>query len=80
MRKRQDKSSIRPKPRFFFSKNTRAGFKELLRSSAGISAISSYEKYLGLPSLVGQSKTITFAGIESRVRKRLDGWKEKFLS
>jgi len=55
-------------------------FKEFLHSSVGISATSGYEKYLGLPSLVGRSKTKTFVGIESRVRKKLDGWKEKFLS
>jgi hypothetical protein len=64
----------------FFSKNTRAEFKDLLRSSAGISTTSSYEKYLGLPALVGRSKYKTFAGIEGRVRKKMDGWKEKFIS
>jgi hypothetical protein len=46
----------------------------------GIGVSSSYEKYLGLPSLVGKSKMKTFEIIQSRVRKRLDGWKDKFLS
>jgi len=68
------------KTSIYFSKNTRAKFKEFLPSSAGISATSRYEKYLRLPSLVGRSKTKIFAGIESRVRKKLDGWKEKFIS
>jgi hypothetical protein len=69
-----DKTSL------FFSKNTGMEFREFICSSAGISSTSSYEKYLGLPALIGRSKTSTFAGIQSRVRKRLDGWKEKFLS
>jgi len=29
---------------------------------------------------VGRSKTHTFAGILNMVRKKLDGWKEKFIS
>jgi hypothetical protein len=35
-----------------------------MRSSVGISATSSYEMYLGLPSLVGCSKTKTFAELK----------------
>jgi hypothetical protein len=35
---------------------------------------------MGLPNLVGRSKMKTFESIQSRVRKKLDGWKEKFLS
>lgn len=46
----------------------------------GISATFSYEKYLGLPAIVGRSKNHTFAGIQGQVRKKLDGWKEMFLS
>jgi hypothetical protein len=55
-------------------------FKDLVCSSMGISFSIGYEKYLGLPSLVGHSKTKSFATILSRVQKRVDGWKEKFLS
>jgi hypothetical protein len=69
-----DKTSL------FFSKNIGMEFREFICSSAGISSTSCYEKYLGLPALVGRSKTSTFIGIQSRVRKKLDGWKEKFLS
>jgi hypothetical protein len=64
----------------FFSPNTREDFKSFIRTSIGISSTQCYEKYLGLPSLVGRSKTQTFAGIQSRVCRKLDGWKEKFLS
>jgi hypothetical protein len=63
-----------------FSLNTGSVFKTFIRSSMGIGISSCYEKYLGLPALVGQSKMKTFEGIQYRVRKKMDGWKEKFLS
>jgi hypothetical protein len=44
------------------------------------SCLNNFEKYLGLPALVGRQKIRTFAGIIGRVRARLNGWKEKFLS
>jgi hypothetical protein len=68
------------KTSIFFSKNTRAKFRDFLRISAGISTTLRYEKYLGLPALVGRSKPKMFVGIESKVRKKMDGWKDKFLS
>jgi hypothetical protein len=68
------------KTTLFFSGNTGRGSKDLICSNVGISATASYEKYLSLPTLVGRSKTRTFACIENRVRKKVDGWKEKFLS
>jgi hypothetical protein len=69
-----DKTSI------FFSRNTGADFRALITSATGISSSTCYEKYLGLPAFVGRSKMRTFEGIQSRVRKKVDGWKEKFLS
>jgi hypothetical protein len=68
------------KTSIFFSPNTGEDFKSFIRSSTGISSTQCYEKYLGLPALVGRSKTQTFAGIQNRVGRKLDGWKEKFLS
>ncbi|XP_062176146.1 uncharacterized protein LOC133881223 [Alnus glutinosa] len=64
----------------FFSRNTRNDFKEWVSSTAGLSAVQGFEKYLGLPTMVGRSKTRSFASLVSRVRKKLEGWKEKFLS
>lgn len=68
------------KTSIFFSKNTRGEFKEFIRTSAGIGSSSCYEKYLGLPTLVGRSKMKTFESMQSKVQKKLDGWKENFLS
>jgi hypothetical protein len=67
------------KTSIFFSSNTGVEFRALI-SSAGFATSSCFEKYLGLPVLVGRSKMRTFEGIQSRVRKKVDGWKEKFLS
>jgi hypothetical protein len=39
-----------------------------------------YEKYLGLPALIGRSRISTFNGIKERIWKRINGSKEKFLS
>jgi hypothetical protein len=47
---------------------------------AGVSTIQSYERYLGLPALVGRSKVSSFADIKGKVWEWLNGWKEKFLS
>uniref|UniRef100_A0A2N9IFR8 Uncharacterized protein n=1 Tax=Fagus sylvatica TaxID=28930 RepID=A0A2N9IFR8_FAGSY len=43
-------------------------------------AIQEYDKYLGLPSLVGRSKNATFAHLKERVWTKMQGWKERLLS
>lgn len=60
----------------FFSKNTREELEDFIHTSAGIDSSSCYEKYLGHPTLVGGSKMKTFEGIQSRVRRKLDGWRK----
>lgn len=47
---------------------------------AELRAFPSINKYLGLPSIVGQSKLNAFIGIVDKVLKRLGNWKHKFLS
>ena len=46
----------------------------------GVPAIRQYEKYLGLPTLVGHAKKQSFVYIRERVWRKLQGWKEKLLS
>ncbi|XP_057418946.1 uncharacterized protein LOC130713173 [Lotus japonicus] len=50
--------------------------KQLLQ----VKAVGSYDRYLGLPTIVGKSKTQIFNFVKERVWKKLKGWKEKFLS
>ena len=46
----------------------------------GVPITQRYEQYLGLPSLVGWAKKISFSLIKERIWKKLKGWKEKLLS
>jgi hypothetical protein len=38
-----------------------------------------YDRYLGLPALVGKSRMSEFKSIKDRIWKRLDDWKTKFM-
>ena len=42
--------------------------------------MSTFESYLGLPTLIGRSKYHTFSFIKDRVWKKLQGWKGMMLS
>ena len=42
--------------------------------------LTQFEKYLGLPSVIGRAKKKAFHEVKDRIWKRLQGWKEKFLS
>ncbi|KAF5450106.1 hypothetical protein F2P56_030482 [Juglans regia] len=64
----------------FFSRNTRAATRTYIMEVAGLQASTNLDRYLGLPSIVGKSKTRAFNGIVDRVIMRLDNWKNKFLS
>lgn len=68
------------KTSLFFSSNVDQATKDLIKTCFGASDIKHHEKYLGLPSFVGQSKVKTFAQIKDTVWKTLQGWKEKLLS
>ena len=39
-----------------------------------------HSKYLGLPSIIGRSKTEVFTELKEKVGRKLPGWKEKLLS
>lgn len=68
------------KTSIFLSRNTHLDFREYLINLAGVTVTSGFDKYLGLPAMVGRSKKQTFASICGRVKAKLDGWKEKFIS
>jgi len=68
------------KTSIYYNRNTSRALKEFIQDSVGILVATSYEKYLRLSSMVGHSKTRTFAEIVSRVRKKLEDWKDKFFS
>ena len=45
----------------------------------GVLTIKQYEKYLGLPTLVGRAKKRSFIYLKERLWEKLQGWKEKLL-
>ena len=49
---------------YFFSKNTPRPIQEEIQQRFGALVIWQHEKYLGLPSLVGQSKCNTYNDLE----------------
>ena len=52
----------------------------LIKNTLRVEEIQSYEKYLGLPSLVKRNRKASFNYIKERVWKKLQGWEEKLLS
>ena len=53
--------------------------QEELKDIMGVPSIQQYEKYLGLPSLIGKEKITCFSQIKERVWSKVKGWKEKLL-
>ena len=69
-----DKSAI------FFSPNTPQGTKDDTLAILGPMQDSRNSKYLGLPSIIGRSKSLVFTNIKQRVEQKLASWKGKLLS
>ena len=53
---------------------------QAIKDTLGVQAINQYEKYLGLPSLVGRGKKESFNFLKERVWKKLKAWEGKLLS
>ena len=68
------------KTSLFFSSNTGLETQESIKQALGAETVLEYEKYLGLPSIVGHNKKSAFAPIIGRVWSKLKGGKEKMMS
>ena len=68
------------KTTIFFSHSTSEERRLMIKNTLGVEEIRSYEKYLGLPSLVGKNEKTSFNYIKERVWRKLQGWEEKLLS
>ena len=68
------------KTALYFSRNTPMEDQEAIKNMFGTQVIRQHETYLGLPSLIGRSKTNTFAQLKEKVAKKLASWKEKLIS
>jgi len=68
------------KTSIFFSRNTSQEARDCILRLSGIPSTQQFDKYLGLPALVGKSRLRELTCIKDRVWKRLHDWKTKFLS
>ena len=57
----------REKMNIFFSSNTPYPLQAQIKHLLGVPAIHQYEKYLGLPALVGRAKKKSFVYLKERV-------------
>lgn len=64
----------------FFSKSTSEKRRHFIKNTLGVVEIQEYEKYWGLPSLVGRNKKASFNFIKELVQRKLQGWEEKLIS
>ena len=70
----------REKTNLFFNSNTPLPLQEQIQQLLGVPTIRQYEKYLGLPALVGRAKKQSFIFLKESVWKKLQEWKVKLLS
>ncbi|XP_016715474.1 uncharacterized protein [Gossypium hirsutum] len=68
------------KSQIFFSSNCSIESRYLLTNRMGVRTVSSMEKYLGFPTMVGRKKKEAFQNIIDRLRKRVNGWGSRMLS
>lgn len=79
MKQLQNRNLIRIRLQFSLL-NTSVEKKQEITLLSGLQVTQSYDKYLGLPTLVGKSHTQAFSGIKDRVWNCLNNWKTKFLT
>ena len=70
----------RAKTTLFFSKSTFEEVQGVIKDMLGVNVVHQYEKYLGLPFLVGRRKKESFTHIKQQVWKKIQGWEAKLLS
>jgi hypothetical protein len=63
-----------------FSPNIQQSIKYDFQTVLTFSITSNISKYLGMPTQIGQSKQASFSYLMDRVRNKLKGWKERYLS
>jgi hypothetical protein len=68
------------KSAIYFGANYDSNMKEEMKNSTGIVTEALGEKYLGLPTAVGQSTTDAFEPISAKFRGLVGGWSEKSVS
>ena len=70
----------RDKTPLIFSGSVDEESRQIIKDILGVGKEHNYEKYLGLPSLIGRRKKASFNYIKERVWMKLQGWEGKLLS
>jgi hypothetical protein len=70
----------REKSSIFFSKGCPETVKESVKLALDVQSETLNEKYLGMPTDVGSSRSSAFKYIKDRIWSRIQGWLEKLLS
>ena len=68
------------KTTLFFGKSVSLVSKNAIKNLLGVPKIKEYERYLGLPAVVGRNRRASLNYIKERIWGKLQGWKEKLLS
>ncbi|XP_021771809.1 uncharacterized protein LOC110735946 [Chenopodium quinoa] len=68
------------KTKVAFSKCVPIDRRNAIVETLGIREVEKHEKYFGLPTIIGKSKKTIFAVLKERIWKKLNGWKEWFMS
>ena len=66
MRRPQGKKNSN-KTTLFFNRNVSKSAKDLIKHLLGVLEIKEYEKYLGVPAVVGRNKRVSLNYIKDRV-------------
>ena len=68
------------KTTLFFGKSVSLVSKNAIKNLLGFLEIKEYDRYLGLPAVVGRNRRASLNYIKERIWDKLQGWKEKLLS
>ena len=64
----------------YFSPNMDHSTEDLITVELGVTSSIDTGRHLGLPSLIGKSRRAIFGFLRDRLWKKLQGWKNHFLS
>jgi hypothetical protein len=53
---------------------------DVILQETGVDSIQQFERYLGLPALIGSFRVSSFNSIKGRIWTKLNGWKGKLLT
>ena len=68
------------KTTLLFGKSVSLLSKNAIKNLLGVLEIKEYERYLGLPAVVGKNRRASLNYIQERVWGKFQGWKEKLFS